>query len=187
VEFSQQDDWACDYNYSQYGNLLVLLKSNVMASAISLNRHLKLGVTVHEVSRLRRKVIDQIVRPMDITGTQWWVLTYISLRPGLSQVRLSEELSLGKVALGSLVERLTKNKLVERRSDPGDKRANLLFLTPAGVDFTLEIRRLAAGVQDEALKNISPEDLDIAISVLSRMKENLERIYGSSAADRASF
>ena len=157
-----------------------------MASAISLNRHLKLGVTVHDVSRLRRKVIDQIVRPMDITGTQWWVLTYISLRPGLAQVRLAEELSLGKVALGSLVERLTKAKLVERRPDPQDKRANLLFLTQAGMDFTMEIRRLSAGVQDEALKDISREDVDVAISVLTRMKENLEGIIAAGGAERDS-
>ena len=58
--------------------------------AVSLNRQLKLGVLVHEVSRLRRKAIDQLVRPLEITGSQWWVLTYISLRPGLSQVRLAE-------------------------------------------------------------------------------------------------
>ena len=149
--------------------------------AVSLNRQLKLGVLVHEVSRLRRKAIDQLVRPLEITGSQWWVLTYISLRPGLSQVRLAEELSLGKVALGDLVERLVRSGLVERRPDPQDKRVNMMFLTQAGIDLAMQIRGMSVGVQNEALKGISPEELSTAISVLSRMKDNLEGIAGASA------
>ena len=152
--------------------------------AVSLNRKVKLGVLVHEVSRLRRKAIDQLVRPLNITGTQWWVLTYISLRPGLSQVRLSEELNLGKVALGDLIDRLMKNHLLERRPAEQDKRVNLIFLSKAGADLAIEIRRLSADVQEEALKGISPEELNAAISILSRMKDNLENITGTSQVDK---
>src|SRR5260221_10622780 len=62
---------------------------------MALSRRLKIGVLVHEVSRLRRRAIDELLQPVGITGTQWWLLTYVSLRPGLAQARLAEELNLG--------------------------------------------------------------------------------------------
>jgi len=152
---------------------------------VNLSRRLKIGVLVHEVSRLRRKAIDQLLQPLGITGTQWWLLTYVSLRPGLAQARLAEELNLGKVALGGLIDRMTKNNLIERRPSDEDKRVNHVFLSAEGVKLADEIRRLSSGVLDNALKDIDSDDLDVALSVLSRMKDNLEGMTGTSKADRA--
>jgi DNA-binding MarR family transcriptional regulator len=125
------------------------------------------------------------MQPLGITGTQWWLLTYVSLRPGLSQARLAEELNLGKVALGGLIDRMTKNNLIERRPSTDDKRINHIFLSAEGVKLTEQIRLLSSGVQDNALKGIDSDDLDVALSVLSRMKDNLEEVTGTSKADRA--
>jgi DNA-binding MarR family transcriptional regulator len=152
---------------------------------VNLSRRLKVGVLVHEVSRLRRKAIDQLLQPLGITGTQWWLLTYVSLRPGLSQARLAEELNLGKVALGGLIDRMTKNNLIERRPSDEDKRVNHVFLSGEGVKLADDIRRLSSGVLDNALKDIDPHDLDVALSVLSRMKDNLEGMTGTNKAERA--
>jgi len=151
---------------------------------VNLSRRIKIGVLVHEVSRLRRKAIDQLLQPLGITGTQWWLLTYVSLRPGLSQARLAEELNLGKVALGGLIDRMMKNDLIERRPSDEDKRVNHVFLTDAGIKLAAEIRRLSSGVLDDSLKNIAADDLDVAISVLTRMKDNLEEMAGTSKGDR---
>src|ERR1700730_17535419 len=115
---------------------------------MALSRRLKIGVLVHEVSRLRRRAIDELLQPLGITGTQWWLLTYVSLRPGLSQARLAEELNLGKVAVGGLIDRMMKNNLIERRPSPDDKRVNLIFLTEAGTKLAAEIRHLSSGVLD---------------------------------------
>jgi len=153
-------------------------------STVRLSKKLQIGVVVHEVSRLRRKAIDQLLQPLGITGAQWWVLTYISLRPGLSQARLADELNLGKVALGGLIDRLMKNDLIDRRSDDQDKRINLIFLSDAGLHLAREISRISAGVQDEALKDISPDELEVAISVLMRMQNNLETIVGTNKAGK---
>jgi DNA-binding MarR family transcriptional regulator len=148
----------------------------------NLSRRLKIGVLVHEVSRLRRRAIDELLQPLGVTGTQWWLLTYVSLRPGLAQTRLAEELNLGKVALGGLIDRMMKNDLIERRPSDEDKRVNRIFLSEAGVKLATEIRRISSGVQDEALKNIASNELDVAISVLMRMKDNLEEITGTTQA-----
>ena len=151
---------------------------------MNLSRRLKVGVLVHEVSRLRRKAIDQLLQPLGITGAQWWLLTYVSLRPGLAQSRLAEELNLGKVAVGGLIDRMTKNNLIERRPSDEDKRVNHVFLSATGVKLADEIRRLSTGVLDNALQGISSEELDVAMSVLTQMKENLEGLTGTARVER---
>jgi DNA-binding MarR family transcriptional regulator len=150
---------------------------------IKLSRRVKVGVLVHEVSRLRRKAIDQLLQPLGITSVQWWLLTYVSLRPGLSQARLADGLQLGKVALGGLVERLMKSGMIERRPVESDKRVNLIYLSEQGKSLVEKIRFVSSDVQDDALKNISQQELDVAVSVLARMKENLESV--TSTTDRS--
>ena len=152
---------------------------------VKLSRKLKIGVLVHETSRLRRKAIDLVLKPLGITGTQWWVLTSVSLRPGLSQARLADELNLGKVALGGLVERLMKNGLIDRRPDPQDKRVNLIYLSEAGLNLVKDIKRISSGVQDDAMSGISLDEIDITISVLERMMENLEKVTGPTYGGKA--
>ena len=68
--------------------------------APDLNWELRLGFLVHDVSRLRRRVVDRALKPLGVTRSQWWVLAFLSRSDGMSQVALADELDLGKVALG---------------------------------------------------------------------------------------
>jgi DNA-binding MarR family transcriptional regulator len=131
------------------------------------------GVLVHEVSRMRRKAIDHVLKPMGVTGGQWWVITYLSLHPGLSQVALAEELNMGKVALGGLVDRLEKIRLIERRPDLVDRRMNRIHLSKAGIDLVREIKTASEGVQDKAVSGITSEELNHAMAALGKMEANL--------------
>jgi DNA-binding MarR family transcriptional regulator len=152
--------------------------------SVGLNPRLKFGVLIHELSRLRRKAIDQRLQPLGITGAQWWVLTYISLRPGLAQARLADELNIGKVALGGLLDRMMKLNLIDRRPDGQDKRVNLIFLSNGGKAMVKEITLVSTSMQDQALRGISREELDVAMSVLVRMKDNLETSTGVDPSAR---
>src|ERR1700759_2701644 len=97
--------------------------------APDLNWELRLGFLVHDVSRLRRRVVDRALKPLGVTRSQWWVLAFLSRSDGMSQVALADELDLGKVALGQLVDRLEKTGFVTRRADGDDRRVKRIFLT----------------------------------------------------------
>lgn len=122
---------------------------------------------------MRRKAIDHVLKPMGVTGGQWWVITYLSLHPGHSQVALAEELNMGKVALGGLVDRLEKIGLIERRPDLVDRRMNRIHLSKAGIDLVREIKTASEGVQDKAVNGITSEELNHAIAALGKMEANL--------------
>lgn len=152
------------------------LRNGISPLAKGLSRRLLFGVLVHEVSRVRRKAIDRVVKPLGITGGQWWVLTYISLHDGKSQGELAEDLNLGKVALGGLIDRLEKSGLLERRIDGSDRRMKRVHLTAEGLRVVEEIRKSSSEVQEAALAGISHDEVEHAIAVLKKMETNLQAI-----------
>ena len=99
--------------------------------APDLNWELRLGFLVHDVSRLRRRVVDRALKPLGVTRSQWWVLAFLSRSDGMSQVALADELDLGKVALGQLIDRLEKTGFVSRRADEEDRRVKRVYLDQA--------------------------------------------------------
>src|SRR5260370_38830671 len=95
-----------------------------------LNWELRLGFLIHDVSRMRRNVVDRVLKPLDVTRSQWWVLAFLSRDDGKSLVALAAEFDLGKVSLGGLIDRLEAVGLVERRPDKIDCRMKRRFLAP---------------------------------------------------------
>ena len=94
--------------------------------------YLRLGYLIHDVSRLRRMMFDRELAPLGITRSQWWVLAFISRKDGLPQTQLANELDVGKVALGALIDRLETSGFVVRQADPVDRRVKRVYLTRAG-------------------------------------------------------
>jgi DNA-binding MarR family transcriptional regulator len=141
--------------------------------APDLNWELRLGFLVHDVSRLRRRVVDRALKPLGVTRSQWWVLAFLSRSDGMSQVALADELDLGKVALGQLIERLEKTGFVSRRADDEDRRVKRVFLTRRGQALIARIRENVSVTEKEILEKIDESDLRATGRALRLMKENL--------------
>jgi MarR family transcriptional regulator for hemolysin len=152
---------------------------------------LRLGFLIHDVSRLRRNVSDKAFAPLGITRSQWWVLAYLSRKDGMPQTQLAQELDLGKVALGGLIDRLQAGRLVKRRSDPTDRRVKRVFLTEDGRDVIERLRAATGPLNAKMLRGIPPGELEVAAKVLHHMKHNLielaedpDAIADKAAAER---
>src|SRR3546814_8952779 len=73
-----------------------------------INTGLRFGFLIHDVSRLRRVVVDRALKPLGITRSPWWVLAYLSRRDGMTQTALASDLDLTKVAIGGLDRKSTR-------------------------------------------------------------------------------
>ena len=134
---------------------------------------LRLGYLIHDVSRLRRVTYDRELAPLGITRSQWWVLAFISRNDGLPQTQLANELDVGKVALGSLIDRLQTAGFVERRADEKDRRVKRVFLTGKALKLIKEIGPINDSFNTRILKGISRKDLELTSQTLFAMKSNL--------------
>ncbi|SEJ83166.1 Transcriptional regulator SlyA [Marinovum algicola] len=134
---------------------------------------LRLGYLIHDVSRLRRVSFDRELSPMGITRSQWWVLAFISRNDGLPQTQLAHELDVGKVALGSLIDRLQTSGFVERRPDAKDRRVKRVFLTDKARLLIKKIGPVTDSFNSRILEGVSREDLELTSRTLYAMKQNL--------------
>jgi len=141
--------------------------------AHSIDWELRLGYLIHDVSRLRRSAFDRCMKPLNVTRSQWWVLAYLSREDGMTQSQLAEELDLGKVAIGGLIDRLEKSGLVRREADPSDRRVNRIFLQPESKQLIVRMRKLNHRLNEQILAGLSDTKLDNAASALDAMKRNL--------------
>jgi DNA-binding MarR family transcriptional regulator len=148
-----------------------------------LNTSLRFGFLIHDVSRLRRIVIDRALKPLGITRSQWWVLAFLSRRDGMTQTALAADLDLTKVAIGGLLDRMEAGGFVQRRSDTQDGRTRRVFLTRAGARLVNTIRKSVERVEVELLSRIPEEDLSRASATLITLKETLLEKIGTEDSD----
>lgn len=147
----------------------------------SLDSNLRFGFLIHDVSRMRRIVVDRALKPLGITRSQWWVLAFLSRRDGMTQTALAADLDLTKVAIGGLIDRMEGAGFVERRADGRDARARRIFLTRAGQKLVATIREAVDVVEADIMSAISDEELDQAGRVLAKIKSTLMERIGSDA------
>jgi DNA-binding MarR family transcriptional regulator len=139
----------------------------------SIDWELRLGFLIHDVSRLRRSAFDRCLKPLNVTRSQWWVLAYLSREDGMTQSQLAEELDLGKVAVGGLIDRLEKSGLVRREADATDRRVNRVFLEPKSKQLIAKMRKVSHRMNAQILEGLVDERLESTALTLDQMKRNL--------------
>jgi len=149
----------------------------------NLDASLRFGFLIHDVSRLRRIVVDRALKPLGITRSQWWVLAFLSRRDGMTQTALAADLDLTKVAIGGLIDRMETAGFVERRSDERDARARRVYLTKSGQKMVSTIRENVDTVEMDILTTVSEAELDQAAAVLVKIKMRLLELAGGESDD----
>lgn len=132
-----------------------------------------LGFLVADVSRLMRKAFRQRLEDSALTLAQARTLVYISRHQGIRQVELAELLEIQPITLARLIDHLAGCGLVERRSDPLDRRAYQLFLTPAAAPQLDAIARVGEAIRIEALQGFSDKQAKQIMAALNKMRDNL--------------
>lgn len=137
------------------------------------------GYLIHDVSRLRRIVMDDIMKPYSITRAQWSMLSALSRsgNQGMTQVDLARLLEIGKVTTGGLLERLEASGHIERRPDDNDARARRVFITEKGYETIGLMIAVASKANKRIMKGLTPEEAKIAEKVLFKVKMNLKDIH----------
>jgi len=103
----------------------------------------------------------QAVKELGVTTVQWAVLGALSdPRPtyGMSVGTLADFLVVSRQNLDGVLKRLERDGLVERVTDPEDKRARVVKLTPEGFAFWKELRERIFQFYDQAVSGFKFDD-----------------------------
>lgn len=130
-------------------------------------------ILLNDVARFMRTRFDQRARAFGMTRAQWVILARLSRQPGLSQNEMAAICEVEPITVGRLIDRLEARGLVERRSDPGDRRIRRLHLLPAAQSVLDEIGRYRDEQTEVILNGVEGSARELLIDALLRIKNNL--------------
>ncbi|HEY0220112.1 MAG TPA: MarR family winged helix-turn-helix transcriptional regulator [Afipia sp.] len=139
-----------------------------------------------ETSRLLRNYIEHRAKGRGTTRAQWIVLFRLREQEGLSQVDLADVLELQPISLVRLLDRLVDHGLLERRSDPHDRRANQLFLTAGGRRLVDDLDSLRDSIANDVLADIPAAAIRTSLDALASVKERVKQVEPIPANDEPS-
>ena len=109
----------------------------------------------------------------DLTPEQFLVLDTLWDDGVLSQQELADILKKDKNSVTKLIDALERKRFVERIPDKIDRRLNLIHITELAKSMKDNITDIALECTNQIIKDIPEEDLNVFVSVLNKMAENM--------------
>jgi DNA-binding MarR family transcriptional regulator len=104
----------------------------------------------------------------------WGALNVLEAESPISQQQLGRSIGMDPSSMVGTIDELEKLGLVERRSNPSDRRAHALYLTAAGRETLAAGRRQAKLAQEELLAPLTPPEREQLHDLLLRLAEGAD-------------
>jgi DNA-binding MarR family transcriptional regulator len=141
----------------------------------------ELGFLLQRAHRRLRAAHNHALAPSALSIAHVAVLGLVSAHGALTQRQLIDVLEVDKSAMVYLIDELERQKLVERRPAPGDRRANAVHLTAHGSKRLAATGAIAARVQAEFLAPLTARERSTLRALLGKLVAGPPRPDDSSA------
>ena len=131
------------------------------------------GYRLADNSRQLRRLFDERVRGLGITGPQARLLLSLERNPGENQAFYAERLEIEPITLTRIVDRREEAGWIERRNDPADRRARILHLTDKSRGIVTRLRVSVEGLFEEMLAGFDADERAVFADLLERIATNL--------------
>lgn len=139
----------------------------------------RVGFEIKKLSNLVKKRIDYLSRESGLTGFQGYLMGYLVKEGGkrdLFQRDVEKHLEISRASVTSVLQLLEKNGFIRRESVENDARLKKIVVTEKGVCANNHILKSLDQMEVSLIDGISPEEMEIFISVMERIKNNLEKL-----------
>lgn len=99
----------------------------------------------------------------------------------LVQQDIAEWMAKDKSVILRIVDVLEKDGLLTRKSDPNDRRRNILEVTPKAETVIQQLSDIETVITDALLQDIPEDEIEIFFKVTDRIKLNAERLNAESS------
>jgi DNA-binding MarR family transcriptional regulator len=132
------------------------------------------GFLIHDVARLlARRFNQRALVALGLTRAQCRVVSTLARNEGINQTGLAELLEVKPMTLVRQIDRMEEAGWIERRPDPGDRRARRLVLTDKARPILAGIRQLSSEIRKEAFVELSEAEGRLLIDLLGRVHSRL--------------
>ena len=109
--------------------------------------------------------------PLGLTPPDAGILRLLRVTAGVSQQELAANLGIHPSRLVALLDELEQKELVERKTNPDDRRQYSLHLTEKGTKKLEEIGRVAQQHQEALCAALTPEERDKLAETLRKIAD----------------
>jgi DNA-binding MarR family transcriptional regulator len=131
------------------------------------------GIAVRLVQIAAYKDFEENSRRFGQAPRYYGLLGLIETNPGLSQTQLAESLHLVRASLVPILDKLSADGLVERRSDVNDNRIRRIWLTPKGKKLMAKLNIAAQQHESRMMAGFSKQEKETFLQLLRRADANL--------------
>lgn len=114
---------------------------------------------LHRAAQRMRNATGEQAEKYGLQLRDYIVLSALDKTRGLTQVEVGKTIGLDKTTLMSQLDRLEREGLVVRRSDPRDRRARIPEITEAGDALRAKVASACAGVEAAVVDRFGPNQL----------------------------
>jgi DNA-binding MarR family transcriptional regulator len=118
----------------------------------------RLGPLLGRAHDAHRRLSLEALAPLGLSVKAVGAMTVLEAEGPLSQRRLAERQGIDRTTMVAVVDELERLGAVERRRDPGDRRANALRLTASGRRLLTRARTAVAAAEKAFLAPLPEQD-----------------------------
>ncbi|ARJ44340.1 transcriptional regulator SlyA [Pantoea alhagi] len=140
-----------------------------------------LGTDLARLVRIWRALIDQRLKPLELTQTHWVTLHNIhQLPPHQSQIQLAKAIGIEQPSLVRTLDQLEEKGLIMRCTCANDRRAKRIKLTKAAEPVIQQVEHVIDATRDDILAGISKREVEQLITLIARLEKNIAELQKKS-------
>ncbi len=135
------------------------------------------GYLISRIKQSGARIFDRMLDESGIdefNGAQGRILYVLWQSDAISISSLSSQTSLANTTLTSMLDRMERGGLIERRSDPNDRRSRLIVLTDKARALRGEYERISQQMNERYYAGFAEEEIVQFEAYLQRVLNNLE-------------
>ncbi len=134
----------------------------------------KINDAFHRYHGSHRNIIDSRFREKGIYFGQPPILKYLSENKNATQKEIADFLHISAPSVATSLKRMEESGLVVRVEDKKDARRNSVKLTKKGQELFQYAENTFMYIDDVTYRGFTEEEMDVFVSFLERMNNNLE-------------
>lgn len=140
-----------------------------------------LGSDLARLVRAWRALIDDRLKPLELTQTHWVTLHNINmLPPEQSQIQLAKAIGIEQPSLVRTLDQLEEKKLITRQTCASDRRAKRIKLTEESAPIIHKMETVINSTRKEILSGMSAVEIEQLSGMLSRLEKNIASLQSKS-------
>lgn len=133
-----------------------------------------IGAQMTNVSRKITNLFAGRLKPYNITPEQWSVLYQVCRNEGINQKTIAMRSNKDQPTVTRILDVLDNKQFIERKADPSDRRAFLIYATPSAKVLISDTVPLEIQLNEQLVQGITDEQLDLLLQITEQINHNLD-------------